>query len=53
MTDAQIAELASHAPEGFTPVFEQNGRFSFIATSELDRMSPTPRATLTVVQRRQ
>jgi hypothetical protein len=51
MSQSQLAVLASKAPEGFTPVFDEDGRFGFRADWSLERMTPSERAKFTVVGR--
>ena len=51
MDDAELAALAAQALEGFTPVMNAQGRFSFTADWEIDRMSRLMRAEPTVIGR--
>ena len=50
LEERDLAELASHAPDGFTAVF-WNGRFSFVADSVMAELGPSRRAEVTVVGR--
>jgi hypothetical protein len=51
MTEAELAVFATKAPEGFTPVFYQDGRFAFAADWWIEQLSPSERGELTFVGR--
>jgi hypothetical protein len=51
MSESELAVLASKAPDGFTPVFYEDGSFEFRADWSLEEMTPSERAKFTVVRR--
>jgi hypothetical protein len=51
MSEPELAAFATHAPQGFTPVFCADGTFAFIADWVIEKMKPSQRAELTIIQR--
>jgi hypothetical protein len=51
MSESELAALAAKAPAGMTPIWDSEGRFAFIADSDLARMTPRHRAKIIIVRR--
>jgi hypothetical protein len=51
MSEGELATLAASAPQGFTPVFDSDGRFAFVADWVIEKMSLSRRAQITIIGR--